>query len=362
MELTRTRDWELTQVFVRKGGGGFRRRGETEVVRWDEVTGFAQLEQNQGAASLLATIDKMRPVDLASVLHDLTPKRRAEIAAALDDERLADVLEELPEDDQIEILGVLAHERAADVLEAMAPDDAADLLGELPPEQADRLLELMEPDEAEDVRRLLVYDEYTAGGMMTPEPVVLAAGRDRGRGAGPGPQRRPHPGAGRRRSTSAGRRWRPPPAGSSASRTCSGCCASHRPTLVSGVCDTDLEPLRPEATLPQVTTYLATYNLVALPVVDEGGHLLGAVTVDDVLDHLLPDDWRERDADEPESADARGVPDGAVSGGGRARPAGDAPPPGRPAGRRRGDLRAGLGAHRPHLRHGDLPDRSRRSS
>jgi len=152
MQLARTRDWELTQVFVRKGGGGFRRRGETEVVRWDEVTGFAQLEQNQSAASLLATMDKMRPVDLASVMHDLTPKRRAEIAATLDDERLADVLEELPEDDQIEILGVLAQERAADVLEAMAPDDAADLLGELPPEQADRLLELMEPDDAEDVR------------------------------------------------------------------------------------------------------------------------------------------------------------------------------------------------------------------
>jgi len=68
-------------------------------------------------------------------------------------------------------------------------------------------------------------------------------------------------------------------------------------SLVSGICDTDLEPLRPTATLPEVTTYLATYNLVALPVVDENDHLLGTVTVDDVLDHLLPDDWRERDAD-----------------------------------------------------------------
>jgi Mg/Co/Ni transporter MgtE len=58
--------------------------------------------------------------------------------------------------------------------------------------------------------------------------------------------------------------------------------------------DTDLEALGPEASLRAVTSYLATYNLVALPVVDEGDHLLGAVTVDDVLDHLLPDDWRER--------------------------------------------------------------------
>ena len=83
------------------------------------------------------------------------------------------MLEELPEDDQVEILAALEAERAADVLEEMAPDDAADLLAELPPETAEALLALMEPDEAEDVRRLLSYDEDTAGGMMTPEPVIL---------------------------------------------------------------------------------------------------------------------------------------------------------------------------------------------
>jgi Mg/Co/Ni transporter MgtE len=64
-------------------------------------------------------------------------------------------------------------------------------------------------------------------------------------------------------------------------------------TLVSGVLD-DLEPLHPEAPLGEVTRYFATYNLVAAPVVDAQGRLVGAVSVDDVLDHLLPDDWRER--------------------------------------------------------------------
>ena len=133
MEQTRTKDWEVTQVFVRRGGGGFRRAGETVVVDWTDVTGWIEEESSQGAANLLAAYEKMRPADLASALHDLSPKRRSEVAAALDDEKLADVLEELPEDDQIQILGQLAKERAADVLEAMAPDDAADLLGELPP-------------------------------------------------------------------------------------------------------------------------------------------------------------------------------------------------------------------------------------
>ncbi len=115
----------------------------------------------------------MRPADLANVIHDLPAKRRVEIAAALDDERLADVLEELPEEDQVEILGDLDSERAADVLEEMSPDDAADLIAELPPETAEALLQLMEPEEAEDVRRLMSYEEHTAGGMMTTEPVIL---------------------------------------------------------------------------------------------------------------------------------------------------------------------------------------------
>jgi Mg/Co/Ni transporter MgtE len=66
-------------------------------------------------------------------------------------------------------------------------------------------------------------------------------------------------------------------------------------TLVSALIDKNLEPVRPETPLGEVTRYFAAYNLVALPVVDENSHLLGAVTVDDVIDHMLPEDWRETD-------------------------------------------------------------------
>ncbi|GLW07516.1 magnesium transporter [Microtetraspora sp. NBRC 13810] len=296
MEEVRPSQWLITKVAVLKGaiGLGLRRRGETRIVDWGEVKGFGVVQGDQGAASLLAAFESLRAADLATALHSLPGKRRGEVAAALNDDRLADVLEELPESDQIDILGVLEAERAADVLEAMNPDDAADLLQDLPAEQAEALLTLMEPREAAPVRRLLTYEEDTAGGMMTSEPVILPPTATVAEAlAHIRQQEVPPPMAAQVYVTRAPTET---PTGSYLGMAHFQRLLRDPPsTLLGAVLDDSIDPIKPELRLPEVTSYLATYNLVAAPVVDELGRLVGAVTVDDVLDHLLPDDWREPD-------------------------------------------------------------------
>lgn len=303
IEQNARRDWVAVKVFVRhaeRSSGTARamsrftrrRSGRTALVDIDQVAGLQRQSEAQSAERLLETYEDLRVADLAEVIHDLNPKRRAEVAAAMDNSKLADVLEELPEEDQVEIIAGLQVDRAADVLEAMEPDDAADLLSELSPEAAEKLLERMEPDEAAPLRRLMTYDEYTAGGLMTTEPVVL------------GPE------ASIADALAMIRREELAPALASAIfvarpplETPTGRFIGlvHTQRLlrepphgaVGSIVDTSIEPLNVEARLEEVTRTLATYNLLSLPVVDEAGRLLGAVTVDDVLDHILPDDWRE---------------------------------------------------------------------
>ncbi|WP_413774447.1 magnesium transporter MgtE N-terminal domain-containing protein [Micropruina sonneratiae] len=287
----RPRDWELSDVALRDQA---RRRPFSKphitIVAWDEVPSFT-LIPGRGSEQVLAELSEMKPADVARELHDMDPRRRAEVVKAMDDELLAEALEELPEDEQVEVIQSLEAERAADVLEEMDPDDAADLIAELAPEVAEDILERMEPEEAEDVRSLLTYDASTAGGLMTPEPVILA------------------PDATVADALAMMRNEELPPALACLAFVCRtpldtptgrflGAVHIQRllreppSVLAASLVDKGITPLTPASNIALVARYFATYDLVCAPVVDEDNRLLGAVTVDDVLDHILPNDWR----------------------------------------------------------------------
>ncbi len=153
----------------------------------------------------------------------------------------------------------------------------------------------MDPEDSAPVRRLLEHSPDTAGGLMTPRTRRTHCIDDGGRGARPGAQPRPDARAGLARVRGASTDRHPPPARISAAFICSNCCENPPASLVGGVVDSALPRLSPDDSLTAVTRYFATYNLVCGPVVDDEDHLVGAVTVDDVLDHLLPEDWRDQE-------------------------------------------------------------------
>lgn len=294
IERDRNRDWKVTRLFVQRSSSGpwGLRRGETLTVQPDEVAGLAGSADQQGATALLATMEDLKPADLADVLSDLPLARQVEVAAELSDERLADAVEELSDDDAVALISALDASRAADVLDAMQPDDAADLVAELPSAQATVLLDLMQPEEAKDVRRLMTYDEYTAGGLMTTEPIVLPPEASVAQFLAHARKSEITPAL-----AAVAFVCRPPletPTGQFLGMVHLQRALRERPQrLLGSILDSDLERVAPEDSIGTVTRLLATYNLTALPVTDSDGLLLGAISVDDVLDHLMPDDWRE---------------------------------------------------------------------
>ena len=293
IEQTRTRDWMVTRVAVR-AHRRLGRRGPVHVVDWQNVQGLTPSTlamPGQGVAQLLEQFDGRKAVDVAEAIRGLPPKRRTEVFRELDDDRLADILQELPELEQAEVLSQLGTERSADVLEEMDPDDAADLLGVLNPTDAEMLLTRMHPDDSDPVRRLLRYSPDTAGGLMTSDPVVLtpdtavaeALARVRDPDLTP--------------ALSSMVFVAEPPTATPTGRylgyvPLQRLLREEPAALVGEIVDSDLLTLTPQTALGAVTRYFAAYNLVCGPVVDDQNHLLGAVTVDDLLDHLLPHDWR----------------------------------------------------------------------
>lgn len=281
--------WDVSKVRLTKRGV-LGRRTSYRLVDWNEVASLFAATTEMAAEA--ARLRDMHPSDVAAVVRALPAAQRQLLAKEMEDDRLADLLEELPESEQLTLIANLDLDRLIDVLEEMEFDDLADLLAEMPGEQRTRVLDAMDEDDAAVVRQLLSYQEGTAGHLMTPEIIImgptatvaeaLAQVRD------PEwlvsiasqvfvcqpPFKAPT-------GTYLGvvhlqRLLREPPS------TELGKCLVKEPTISASTSDRE------------VAERIASYNLLSVGVCDEAGRLLGAITVDDVLDRMLPRDWRQR--------------------------------------------------------------------
>ncbi len=280
--------WEVATVaFGSRRMPGLRR--PPEVIDWSEAGELFAYDRPVDRQA--AALGNLHPAEMATAIRRLPLSRRRVLAEALEDERLADLLEELSEDEQVRIVEGLDPARLARVLEEMEADDAADLLAEFSVSEQAELLGAMDPDEAESVRRLLSYEPDTAGGLMTPEPVILA------------PQATVAEALARVREPDlpvplAAQVFVSQPPLETPTGRYQGMVGIQRllreaPSKPLSRClDEEAEPVEASLSDREVAARLAAYDVVALAVTDEAGHLIGAVTIDDVLDRVLPRNWR----------------------------------------------------------------------
>jgi CBS domain-containing protein len=233
-------------------------------------------------------ISDLHPADIAEILSDLKQSESGQILETLDIEQLADALEEVEPEFQASLIKGMTDEKVADVLEEMSPDEAADLLAELPQERSKGLLELMEDEEAADVRRLLEYDEDTAGGLMTTDIVTI------------------------RPNLTAAQAIDALRASDIEASSLFYVYVTDHDNHLDGVFSvSDLILAKPKTPVidlmykhvvsakvsdkqEKLAQAVAKYNLMAIPVVDEENHLLGMVTTDDALDKIIPTAWKKR--------------------------------------------------------------------
>ena len=279
-------------VLVALGRRGPLRRRAPNVVPWDQVSEhFASSPEMDEVAELR----DLHPTDVVRRLQALPVARRQQVVALLADEQVADLLEEMPEEEAVRLVETLGLERAAHILEEMEPDDAVDLLADLPETERAALLEEMRPEESIPLRRLLAYDEDTAGGLMTPEPVILAHTTTVAEALATIREREIP-------AELAAQVFVSQPPVSTPTGRFVGVVGFQRllreaPSTTLDECVSgSTEPVAPDMPLREVAERLASYDLLALPVCDRAGRLVGAVTVDDVLDQVLPTGWRRRRA------------------------------------------------------------------
>jgi CBS domain-containing protein len=279
--------WVIDKVRLARKSS-LRRRPSYRLVDFDEVPALFDTPTEMQAEA--ARLRDFHPAEVAAFVRALPIDQRRQLAEAMDDERLADVLEELPEEEQVRIVEQLDRDRLVGVFDEMEYDDLADLLGEMAPADQERMLGVMDVDDADVVRRLLSYEEGTAGGLMTPEVIIL--GPDATVAEALAQIRDPDWVVSIAAQVFVTQAPFRAPTGKLIGVVHIQRLLREPPAMSLGHLVADDPTVAPDSTDREVAEILASYDLLAVAVTDESGRFLGAVTVDDVIDRMLGDGWR----------------------------------------------------------------------
>jgi CBS domain-containing protein len=233
-------------------------------------------------------IGRLHPADIADIVEDLGAKERRAVFATLEEEVAADTLEEMELDDQVSVIEHMDDQRAGEILEELPPDEAADILAALPQDRAEQILKSMEKEEAADVQELLPYGGKTAGGLMTTEFMAVAESLTAAECIAE--LRRLQPEA----ETAYYVYVIDPNEHPRGVVSLRDLILADPATPVEEFMVRNVNAVPVEADQDEVAAVLSKYNLVAVPVVDDEFRIQGVVSVDDVLDAVLPDSVKRR--------------------------------------------------------------------
>jgi CBS domain-containing protein/sporulation protein YlmC with PRC-barrel domain len=277
----------LRRLLPRRGRPDLRRHA---ILDWKDVQPFVGHVPTAKLLMPLQRLRRLHPAQIADIVEGASHEEGQEIIEAVESDPAltADVFEELDPEHQVEFLRSKSDEDAAHILERMAPDDAADLLGELDQERRKPVFDLMSTGQQHKLRKLLQYHPTTAGGMMSPDYVWVISGvtADMSLEAVRTDDKTPHQLLGTIFVTEPDGKY----VGSI------GVVDLLRADKNRKIEELELskQAVPGSADFADVALMMADYNLTALAVVDAAGNLIGAISSDDVIASLVPEDWRSR--------------------------------------------------------------------
>jgi CBS domain-containing protein/sporulation protein YlmC with PRC-barrel domain len=262
-----------------------------QFVPWADMEAFVGHVPSSRLKLASRRLARLHPAQIADLVEAASHEEGEEIleAVAADKELEADVFEELDDEHQVEFLRERSDEQAAALLSRMATDDAADLLIELDQDRRLPILNLLPPVKQRKIKGVLGHNPSTAGGIMNPDFIAASANAsagealDRVRVSELGPQQLSIVCVTDDTGTLAG------------TLSLADLIRAEPSERLGNLCDEAPTPtVHTEADLPEVARLMTDYNLIAMPVLDADGKPVGIIAVDDVLELLLPDEWRRR--------------------------------------------------------------------